>query len=565
MPLDFRNANTLCTSILIETLARLGLKLAILCPGSRCTPLTVAFATHPSIEALSILDERSAAFFALGHAKQTRRPVAIVCTSGTAAANFYPAIIEAHHTQVPLLVLTGDRPPELRHCHAGQTIDQQKLYGNTPNWYAELALPEPTLAATRYWRQTAIQAWQRCQYPTLGVVHLNSPFRKPLAPIEQSETADLRINPQTFFAHCLPQPPQPAAPLTLPPITATKGIIIAGLAQPDDPEAYCGAIAHLAKSLQYPVLAAGLSPLRNWASLNPLLITQYEQILRDDSNAWCAPELVIQIGELPVSKVLREWLDRLQVPRWIIDPHPENFDPVHGPSRQFVSAIANLSITPPLPQQNQNYLQRWQHEEKSYRMAQEVSFPRITELFEGKVSWLLSRHLPAGTPLMIANSMPARDWAYFAQPGDRHFQIYCSRGASGIDGTLSTALGIAYHNAPTVLLTGDLAFLHDTNGLLSCSKLQGHLTIIVINNNGGGIFEMLPIAQFEPPFEEFFATPQQVELSSLCAAYGVEYVAIASWEQFTPLVSSLPEQGVRVLELKSDRRADQQQRRSLLG
>ncbi|NEO85050.1 MAG: 2-succinyl-5-enolpyruvyl-6-hydroxy-3-cyclohexene-1-carboxylic-acid synthase, partial [Spirulina sp. SIO3F2] len=213
----------------------------------------------------------------------------------------------------------------------------------------------------------------------------------------------------------------------------------------------------------------------------------------------------------------------------------------------------------------EQYWQQWQTLEHTCRQTLNATIAPISSLFEGKAAWLLSQYLPAQTPLMIANSMPVRDVAYFWQTGDRHIQPYFNRGANGIDGTLSTALGLAHHNQPTVLLTGDLAFLHDTNGLLNCPKLQGHLTIIVINNKGGGIFEMLPIAQFEPPFEEFFATPQQVDLHHLCNAYGVEYIAIANWEQFSTLISTLPQQGVRLLELKCDRLADQQQRQVLLG
>ncbi|MEM8639694.1 MAG: 2-succinyl-5-enolpyruvyl-6-hydroxy-3-cyclohexene-1-carboxylic-acid synthase [Cyanobacteria bacterium P01_G01_bin.54] len=578
MPLDFRNTNTLCTSVFVQTLAQIGLKLAVLCPGYRCTPLTVAFAAHPDIEAIAILDERSAAFFALGQAKQTGAPVVLVCTSGTAGANFYPAIIEAHHAQVPLLVLTGDRPPELHHCHAGQTIDQLKLYGHYPNWQAELALPEATLSAASYWRQMALQAWRRCHLPHRGVVHLNCPFRKPLEPIApppltQAKLADLQaqIDPQTFFAPCQPLQVPRAAPLTLPTLPTTRGLIIAGLAQPDDPAAYGQAVAQLAEQTQYPVLAAGLSPLRNWTALNPALVTQYERILRDRTLPnQLTPQLVIQLGELPTSKVLQQWLAAHQVPRWIIAPQPENFDPLHGPSQLFMGAIeqgVQFETDPIHPQEpgDKSYLIQWQTLER--RLSQDLAreLTAMGDRFEGKVAWLLSRHLPPETPVMVANSMPVRDVAYFWQGGDRYLRLYFNRGANGIDGTLSTALGLAHHNQPTVLLTGDLALLHDTNGLLSCGKLHGHLTIIVINNQGGGIFEMLPIAQFEPPFTEFVALPQAVTLQPLCAAYGVEYCRIETWEQLIELLSSLPQAGVRLLEVGCDRRADQARRRRLLG
>lgn len=204
--IDFRNTNTLWASILVETLHRCGLTMAVICPGSRSTPLTLAFAAHPQITAIPILDERSAAFFALGRAKKTGLPVALVCTSGTAGANFYPAAIEAKESGVPMIILTADRPAQLRNCHAGQTIDQVKLYGNIPNWQCEIALPEADLEMLNYLRQNIIQAWSQSLLPTPGVVHLNLPFREPLAPIEQPHVQQLsnQFSPEAFFYRSFP-------------------------------------------------------------------------------------------------------------------------------------------------------------------------------------------------------------------------------------------------------------------------------------------------------------------------------------------------------------------------
>ena len=202
MPIDFRNTNTVWASILAETLKRLGLTTAVICPGSRSTPLTIAFAQQNQIETIPVLDERSAAFFALGIARATGRPVVLICTSGTAGANFYPAVIEARESRVPLLVLTADRPPELRDCHSGQTIDQLKLYGNYPNWQAELAVPSVDIGMLNYLRQTVVHAWERTLFPVPGPVHLNIPFRDPLAPLPQFDTNPLQSQFQLedFFA-----------------------------------------------------------------------------------------------------------------------------------------------------------------------------------------------------------------------------------------------------------------------------------------------------------------------------------------------------------------------------
>lgn len=290
MPIDFRNTNTVWASILVETLQKLGLKTAVICPGSRSTPLAIAFAQHDQIEAIPILDERSAAFFALGVAKATGRPVVLVCTSGTAGANFYPAVIEAKESRVPLLVLTADRPPEMRDCHSGQTIDQLKLYGNYPNWQTELAVPSLELAMLNYLRQTVIHAWERVLFPTPGAVHLNIPFKDPLAPLKQGDTSQLTdiLQLDHFFA-IFNYNASPRAFNQSPQFLSywqewqncQQGIIIAGSAQPQEAEKYCQAIASLSATLNLPVLAEGLSPVRNYAKLNPHLISTYDLILRN--------------------------------------------------------------------------------------------------------------------------------------------------------------------------------------------------------------------------------------------------------------------------------------------
>ncbi|MEL6441713.1 MAG: 2-succinyl-5-enolpyruvyl-6-hydroxy-3-cyclohexene-1-carboxylic-acid synthase [Cyanobacteria bacterium J06621_8] len=555
--IDFRNINTLWASLLVATLARCGLKTAVVCPGSRSTPLTIALANHPEITTVPILDERSAAFFALGRAKKTALPTVLVCTSGTAGANFYPAVIEAHHSSIPLIILTADRPPELRSCHAGQTIDQVKLYGNLPNWQGELAIAEASLSMLRYLRQTMVQAWQRSLLPHPGVVHLNIPLREPLAPTTEP-LGEITALPPDFLEMVVPAAESAASEIILPweRWRGKSGIIIGGLAQPREPKAYCQAIAWLSQSLSFPVFAEALSPLRNYRNLNPYLISTYDALLRNSEVRQLVPEVIIQIGELPTSKELRGWLQEIDVPRWIIDPKTDNFDPLHGRStqlkitvEQLASAISSSEMLPV-----SHYCQQWCQREKSTRNAIDQTLTSLTPLYEGKVSWLISQLLPPGTPIFLANSMSVRNVEYFWQPNNRAIVPYFSRGANGIDGTLSTALGIANQDAG-VLLTGDLALLHDTNGFLIKPQFQGHLTIIVINNHGGGIFEMLPIANF-PEFETYFATPQAVDLPQLCRAYGVEHYLINHWQQLADLVSNLPSQGIRVLEIPCDRQAD---------
>jgi 2-succinyl-5-enolpyruvyl-6-hydroxy-3-cyclohexene-1-carboxylate synthase len=575
MSIDFRNINTVWASILTETLARLGLTTAMISPGSRSAPLAVALARHPTIETIPILDERSAAFFGLGVARQTHRPVVLVCSSGTAGANFYPAVIEARESRVPLLVLTADRPPELRDCNAGQAIDQQKLFGSYANFYAELALPSLDQSMLAYLRQKVMQAWQQTLYPIPGVVHLNLPFREPLAPIADPAATALETDfPSDFFDHVAAGPSGADPMLSNYPTdcigsAGDRVIIIVGPAQPESPEVYCRAIAHLAQVWSAPVLAEGLSPLRNYASLNPQLISTYDVMLRNPILAEkLAPDRVIRVGEMPTSKVLRQWLAQTQPRQWVIDPSDRSLDPLHGKTvhlpttiTAFAAAVTPTRTSAVMPDA---YCQLWMRAETQARTAIDQTLAAEPTLLECKAAWLLSQHLPTGTPLFIASSMPVRDVDFFWQPGDRKIQPYFNRGANGIDGILSTAMGVAHRHQSAVLLTGDLSLLHDTNGWLNRDRLVGHLTVVLINNNGGGIFSLLPIAQFDPPFEEYFATPQNINFAHLCQTYGIEHELIKTWEQLVVKLRTLPTQGMRVLEIQTDRKADAQWRQNNL-
>ncbi|MFN6486416.1 MULTISPECIES: 2-succinyl-5-enolpyruvyl-6-hydroxy-3-cyclohexene-1-carboxylic-acid synthase [unclassified Nostoc] len=563
MPIAYKNVNQLWAYILTETLKRLGLTCAIICPGSRSTPLAIAFAQQaPEIEAISILDERSAAFFALGQAKATGLPVVLVCTSGTAGANFYPAVIEASYNRVPLLILTTDRPPELRDCHSGQTIDQLRLYGNYPNWQTELALPCAEMGMLAYLRQTVIHSWERAQNPTKGPVHLNIPFRDPLAPVpDGTDLSYLRshLESEDFFAAIANSSPISHSPFPIPQEwkECDRSIIIAGVAQPSQPEEYCRAIAQLSQTLKWPVLAEGLSPVRNYAELNPYLISTYDLILRNQQLAkQLAPEMVIQVGEMPTSKELRSWIDATQPRRWVIDPSDQNLDPLHGRTTHLRISVEDIKIEEINLSFSSDYGKQWCDAETKVRLLVDQTMGKIDEIIESKAAWLISQILPPGTPLFIANSMPVRDVEYFWKPNNLGVRSYFNRGANGIDGTLSTALGIAHRQQSSVMLTGDLALLHDTNGFLIRNKFVGHLTIVLINNNGGGIFEMLPIAKFEPPFEEFFGTPQDIDFAQLCATYNVPHELITSWQQLQQKLNPLPAKGIRVFEVRTNRKKD---------
>lgn len=565
LALDYRNVNSLWGSVLVETLARLGVRQAVISPGSRSTPLTVQFAAHPGFEAIPVLDERSAAFFALGLARQSHRPVVLLCTSGTAGANYFPAVIEARESGVPLIVITADRPPEMRECRSGQTIDQQKLFGGYVNFYHELSVPEGSVALLRYLRQTVAHAVERAQWPVGGPVHLNAPFRDPLPPVkdEIAETLKGEITDK-FFAQLETGPGSLA--IAKPVSLAGRGIIVAGQTRVADAAGHARAVGRLAKRLGWPVLADALSPLRNFASLVPGLVTRYDVIARSaDWTEELQPAHVLCLHDWPTSKALRHWLQAGDVPVTFVTARADNPDALHSATRVVRADVASFAANVRVRPAPRAWVRRWSEVERRIETRLRRGLATVDGAFEGQASALLPRVLPKGTTAMFANSMPVRDAEYLWPANDRAHVVHCNRGANGIDGTLSTAVGLAHRGAPTVIVTGDLALLHDTNGFLLARELRGSLTVVLINNDGGGIFEHLPVASFEPPFERFFATPQSVDFAKLCATYGVEHTLVRDWPHFEKLVGKLPARGVRVLEVRTDRRRDAATRKALFA
>ena len=558
--LDTRNVNSLWGSVAVEALARSGVRRAAISPGSRSTPLAFALAAHPGIEAIPVLDERSAAFFALGMAKQDLRPVVLLCTSGTAGANYFPAVIEAREAGVPLIVITADRPPEMRDCASGQTIDQHRLFGVYAGFQHELAVPEASEPLLRYLRQTIAHAVERALAPRPGPVHLNAPFRDPLAPLDDGgATAEFAagIDWDGFFEHLVPPPPI-SVRSEIPSIDpAARGLIVAGPALTADPAGHAAEVGRIAGKLGWPVLADGLSSARNHGAAVPHLVTRYDAILRAPAAAAALrPEIVLCLGEWPTSKVLRAWIEASGAPVLMATERPDSRDSLHGPTRRVVIGLRDLASGLPSAGAPSAYERLWSGYEARARGALDKRLEAEEALVEPKAAWLLGRHLPPGTFVSAANSMPVRDMEFVWPANDRSYRVFFSRGANGIDGTLSTALGVAQGGAPGVLLTGDLALLHDSNGFLIAPKFKGSLTIVLINNRGVGIFEHLPVAQFGPVFEEFFATPQEVDFARLCAAHGVGHIHVEDWAHFESLVSRLPPRGIRVLELAADRKRD---------
>lgn len=566
-PLDFRNLNTLWASVLVETLARVGVTQAVISPGSRSTPLTVALARHPEIEAVPVLDERSASFFALGLARKSGRTVVLVCTSGTAGANYFPAVIEAQESGVPLLVITADRPPELRDCASGQTIDQQRLFGAHVGFYHELALPEASIERLAYLRQTIAHATTRTQQPQRGPVHLNAPFRDPLPPVATTAAAFLegRI-PAGFFAHLAPA--SAGGPGTVeiwPEGAAARGLIVAGPEIPDDPAHYAQIVGGIAAALSWPILADGVSALRHFGAGSAAVIANYDTILRHERvAAGLQPDQILCLGGWPTSKVLRQWVQAGAAEVTLVSRRHDNRDGLHGRTRHLAADVAGLRLAPAGPF-DPGYAAAWVEAERKVAPMLTTPVAVTAPVFEGDVVAVLDAALPDEASVFVASSMPIRDVEYFWPVNTRRRRFYFNRGANGIDGTLSSALGVAHGGNPTVLLTGDLALLHDSNGFLLRDKLRGSLTVVLINNHGGGIFEHLPIAEFDPPFEDFFATPQAVDFASLCQAHGVDHVAVRDRAHLAALVAASPSRGIRVLEVSTDRKRDVKTRKARLA
>lgn len=566
------NVNSVWGALTMEVLARLGVKTVIVSPGSRSTPLAVAAGRNPKLEAIPILDERTAGFFALGLAKRTHKPTVLVCTSGSAVVNYYPAILEASMSGTPLLVLTSDRPPELRDCSAGQTIDQVKIFGGLVRFFHEVALPEANSSLLVYLRQTLVHAVYQSMQGNPGPVHLNFPFREPLAPdVRQPPIIDLSemqaaATVTTRLCETVAGEAHFDSVALERLVSHRHGIIVVGAVNPrDGSESFASAIAAIAQKLGWPVLSDILNPLRGYLNEDRPFIGHYDSLLHSHKIVKkLKPTAVLQIGPLPTSKILREWLAKLDAASFLLSDRPVNTDPLHrtatplrGTAEAFDQSIHQQAT-------DAKWIDDWVAAEKEAAAAVDSQLEQTDELFEGKVAWLLSHYLPKGTPTFIANSMSVRYAEYFWSVNDRKYTLYCNRGTNGIDGTLGTAMGVAHRGRPAVLLTGDLAFLHDTNALLTASELIGSLTVVLVNNKGGGIFEHLPVAQVSDSFERYFVTPQMVQLDTLCQAYGVEHQRIPDWAALLKAIRVLPKQGVHVLEICTDRKADKEYLKTVL-
>lgn len=595
IPSETQNATYACVSAFIDELQRSGLRHAVICPGSRSTPLALLFAAHPEIRCWMHIDERCAAFFALGIAKRLKQPVVLLCTSGTATANFFPALVEAHLTHVPLLVLTADRPPELRDCGAPQAIDQNRLYGTHVKWFAEMALPEANDAALRYVRTMANRALAQAQAVPTGPVHVNLPFREPLTPAPlPDQLLPLREQrdplawqgrpahqPYATVYHGFLNVEGSIGDLAVQVMSRPRGLILVG---PQISIELVEPLLQLARLLGYPILADPLSHLRGAGTVHDALITSYDAFLRsEDFLAQYEPQLILRFGAMPTSKPLLLYLKHhmtcLQV---LVDEQHSWEEPTQLVAQVFqVSAIhfcrwlteVLQALHQPLTQENMQY-KDWAHDAQereawtgAWRLADLITrealataIGNFTDLFEGRVFTELAELLPTGALLYVGNSMPIRDMDTFFWPHAYPLSCLGNRGANGIDGVVSSALGASAamgSSAPAILVIGDLSFYHDLNGLLAAKLHHLNLTIVLVNNNGGGIFSFLPQAAYPEHFEQLFGTPTDLDFQPVVEMYGGIFQRVTHWEGFRQaLQAGLADGGLRVIEVPTERESN---------
>ncbi|MFB6171324.1 MAG: 2-succinyl-5-enolpyruvyl-6-hydroxy-3-cyclohexene-1-carboxylic-acid synthase [Haloarculaceae archaeon] len=561
------NASTLWGRVVVDELAKAGVDTVCVAPGSRSTPLTVAFAEHPGVQTLSHLDERSAAFFALGRAKRTGRATPLVCTSGTALANFHPAVVEADAAGVPLLLLTADRPPELRDSGANQTVDQEKFYGDAVRHYRRLPEPEPAARKLRSLRTALARAVATAEHER-GPVHLDVPFRKPLEP-----TVDTGAVPDDFAErHPLAvegrdgpfvtvtagtSAPDDAAldRLAADAAAADRGLLVAGPSDALD----ATAAAAFARATGWPVLADPLSGVRFGPHVDdgaPVCggYDAYVQTAVPD------PDLVVRVGASPTSKPLRQFLRDADCRQVVVAPDgwPEAeftaTDLVVADSSRTLDALASRVTGRREATDGASGDRRTAWRDRFARLERDYwSLVDVADDWEGGVVADALALAPDPATLFVSNSMPVRDLDRFGRPRNADLTVLGNRGASGIDGITSTALGAgSATDDPLVLVTGDLAYYHDMNGLLAVGRCDVDATIVLVNNDGGGIFHALPIEAHDT-FEDQFRTPHGLDFEPSADLYGLSFARVDDRAAFRERYrESLEREGTQVIEVRTD-------------
>jgi len=553
--------------VLVDELARCGVRHAVTSPGSRNAPIILSLADDERIECVSVIDERAAGFVALGIAKASGTPVAVTTTSGTAAANLLPAIVEAREARVPLIVMTADRPPELRDVGACQAIDQLKLYGDAVKWFVEVGTHDPGRETAIHHRALGCRAYAEASGGRPGPVHLNFPLREPLAPApEELDAADWtgRDGEQPWTeVHVPPDVPDATAlhELAVRAAGSPRGAIVCGPVDED----VADATARLAGETGWPLLAEPTSGVRCGEHDRSHVIAHYDVVLRSDEFAAAhVPQLVLRVGDTPTSKPLRQWLGGAGA-QVVIDPHGA----WHEPTRRAESVIAArpaatcdalaAALEARTAEREPDWIESW-------RDADALVPPALAEAPEScepKLLAALAETLPANAVVWISSSMPIRDVEAFFPSVETPMRFLANRGANGIDGVVSSAAGAAFSTgAPAFLVTGELALLHDLGGLLAARRAGAELTIVCLNNGGGGIFDFLPVAESADAalYEEHIATPVGVDLERVAALADLPHSLVSTPDELHAAVTA-----PGLIEARTDRGDNVRTHREIAG
>ncbi len=538
-----------CMVTFVNGLVSQGMRDACASPGSRSTPLALALAREPRVRVHLHLDERSSAFFALGLAKAIGRPVAVATTSGTAAANLLPAVVEASMSRVPLVLLTADRPPELRGVGANQTIDQVGLFGEYVKWFVDAEVPRVDAAAAERWFGLGADAGMRARGHSPGPVHVNLPFREPLVP--SGDPVDIRGEGRWRGEAELGFEPGPSPDLRSVGSFADevekveRGVILAGTLRHG-----ATSVIELSRDLSWPLVAEPTSGARVPGSLSA------GQFLLANEGFTSAhiPDLVLQIGAAPTSRAGLAFVanaERLV----IVDPDRLVPDPARHASLRLEAdpGLLARAVAGRIPRRGEtSWLRRWHDADALARRVVDDLIDSWKEPFEGRVARDLAVAIPDGGALAVGSSMPVRDLDLYMRPRDA-VRVLANRGASGIDGFVSTVLGVSASGSPTVALLGDLTLLHDVGALLWCTRRGYDAVFVVPNNDGGAIFSFLPQRDL-PEFRELFATPHGVELLRVAEAAGARHALVEKADDLAPAVAeATASSGIWIVEVPSDR------------
>lgn len=563
--------NTVWARSFIDELARAGLREVVVAPGSRSTPLVMACARDRRLRVRVHLDERSCGFFALGVGKATGQPAAVVTTSGTAVANLYPAVVEASQSGVPLIVLSADRPHRLRGADANQAIDQVHLFGRYPRAFFELSEPSSDERALRHLRAVAARAWSSACGHAAGPVHVNVPFDKPLEPHDGPEAGPTAPEDRSAgrpdegavvqIVRARPKASEEHVDAWSTRLRGSAGVIVAGPSEEAD--RLGPAVRGFAEATGLPVLADPLSGAR-YGGEGGLVVAGFDLFLRDpEVREALAPDLIVRVGASPTSASLQRWLfQHADVPQLIVDDGPRWKDHGGTAHEYLVADAADLleRITASWtarggdPRGAPDAVDRrepWARADAAARSA--LAELTAESLGEGGVAASVLDAMPDGATLVVSSSMPIRDLDAFASPTSTRVGVLANRGASGIDGVVSTAFGIASQRVgATALVIGDIAFFHDQNGLLWSREDDTALTVVIVDNDGGAIFGMLPIAEHEPDFTTYFTTPHGIDPTHAAAAHGIPFEEV-SIGGVVPAVTAATASGeTRVIRVRTD-------------